>query len=122
MKLAIWSDLHIGKRQYRTDENNYNAFEWCGYKALKENVKIIKDEKPDLIINAGDTFETPNPSVLAMTNYFEAMNELRDIPTMTNIIDPVYQFYLNNSYLISRDKFYFIVLINLSNSYLFCRL
>lgn len=83
MKLAIWSDLHIGKRQYRTDENNYNAFEWCGYKALKENVKIIKDEKPDLIINAGDTFETPNPSVLAMTNYFEAMNELRGIPTMT---------------------------------------
>lgn len=83
MKLAIWSDTHIGKRQYRTDENNYNAFEWQGYRALKENVRIIKEEKPDLIIHAGDIFETPNPSVLAMTNYFEAMNELRDIPTMT---------------------------------------
>lgn len=83
MKLAIWSDLHIGKRQYRTDENNYNAFEWIGYRALKDNVKIIKDEKPDLLINAGDTFETPNPSVLAITNYFSAMNELRDIPSMT---------------------------------------
>lgn len=83
MKLAIISDCHIGKRQYRTDENNYNAFEWCGYNALKENVRIIKDEKPDLIINAGDTFETPNPSVLAMTKYFEVMNELKDIPTMT---------------------------------------
>lgn len=83
MKLAIWSDLHIGARQYRTDENNFNAYEWAGYKALKENVKIIKDEKPDLIINAGDTFETPNPSVLAMKNYFEAMNELKDISTMT---------------------------------------
>ena len=38
-----------------------------------------------------------------------------DIPTITNIIDPVYQFYLNNSYLISKDKFYFIILTNLSN-------
>ena len=38
-----------------------------------------------------------------------------DIPTITNIIDPVYQFYLNNSYFISKDKFYFIILTNLSN-------
>jgi len=83
MKLAIVSDLHIGKRQYRTDENNYNAFEWIGYRILKENVQVIKNEKPDLIINSGDTFETPNPSVLAITNYYDAMNELKDIPTMT---------------------------------------
>ena len=75
MKLAIISDLHIGKRQYRTDENNYNAFEWIGYRALAENVEIIKQENPDLIINAGDTFETPNPSVLAMTHYFDAMSK-----------------------------------------------
>lgn len=83
MKLAIWSDLHVGKRQYRTDENGYNRFEWIGYRALKENVKIIKDAKPDLIINAGDTFETPNPSILAITNYASAMTQLSGIPTMT---------------------------------------
>ena len=83
MKLAIISDLHIGKRQYRTDENNYNAFEWIGYRALAENVEIIKQENPDLIINAGDTFETPNPSVLAMTHYFDAMSKLKDFKTMT---------------------------------------
>ena len=83
MKLAIISDCHIGKRQYRTDENNYNRFEWLGYQALNENVDIILKEKPDLLINAGDSFETPNPSVLAITNYSNAMNKLRDIPTMT---------------------------------------
>ena len=38
-----------------------------------------------------------------------------DVPTITNIIDPVYQFYLNNSYLLSKDKFYFIILNNLSD-------
>ena len=83
MKLAIISDIHVGKRMYRTDENNYNKFEWIGYRALKENINIIKNEKPDLVITAGDIFETPNPSVLAITNYFESMNELKDIPTMT---------------------------------------
>jgi hypothetical protein len=37
-----------------------------------------------------------------------------DIPSITNYIDPVYQFYLNNSYLLNKDKFYFIILTNLS--------
>ena len=37
-----------------------------------------------------------------------------DIPTITNVVDPVYQFYLLKSYLISKDKFYFIILENLS--------
>lgn len=83
MKLAIISDLHIGKKQYRTDENGYNKFEQIGYQALQKNVKIIQDETPDLIINAGDTFETANPSVLAMTHYFKAMKDLVKFPTMT---------------------------------------
>lgn len=83
MKLAIVSDLHVGKRQYRTDENNYNKYEQLGYKILKQNIEIIKNYHPDLVINAGDTFETANPSVLAMTNYFKALDELSNIPTMT---------------------------------------
>ena len=38
-----------------------------------------------------------------------------NIPSITNYIDPVYQFYLDNSYLLNKDKFYFIILTNLSN-------
>ena len=38
-----------------------------------------------------------------------------EIPSITNYIDPVYQFYLNNSYLLNKDKFYFIILTNLSD-------
>ena len=83
MKLAIISDVHIGKKQYRTDENNYNKFEQIGYKAFEKYASIIKKEKPDLIINAGDTFETANPSVLAMTKYFNTMRQLESFPTMT---------------------------------------
>ena len=38
-----------------------------------------------------------------------------DIPLITKYIDAVYQFYLDNSYLVSKDKFFFIILTNLSN-------
>lgn len=83
MKLAIYSDLHIGKRMYRTDENGYNKYEQIGYRALRENIEIIKARNPDLVINAGDIFETANPSVLAMNQYFKSQQLLGDIPTMT---------------------------------------
>ena len=83
MKLAVISDIHLGKRQYRTDENGYNKFEQIGYRAIFENIEVIKKENPDLIINAGDIFETPNPSVLAMNQYFKSQQLLEDIPTMT---------------------------------------
>ena len=83
MKIAIWSDLHIGKRMYRTDETGYNKFEQLGYKALQDNIDVIRSENPDLIINAGDVFETANPSVLALNHYFQAQKQLEDYPTMT---------------------------------------
>lgn len=85
MKLAIYSDLHIGRRMYRTDENNYNKYEQIGYRTLMHNVNVIKKFCPDLVINAGDVFDTPNPSVLAMNKYFQAqkMFESANIETMT---------------------------------------
>ena len=38
-----------------------------------------------------------------------------DIPSITNYIDPVFQFYLNHSYLLNKDNFYFNILTNLSD-------
>ena len=85
MKLAIYSDLHIGRRMYRTDENNINKYEQAGYKALDEFVDIMIDAKPDLVINAGDIFDVAHPSVLAMSKYVASQNRFKDagIPTMT---------------------------------------
>lgn len=82
MKLAIISDIHCGRRMYRTDENNYNKYEQIGYQTLHKNIEVIIQENPDLVINAGDIFDTPNPSVLAMNQYFIAQKKLKDIPTM----------------------------------------
>ena len=38
-----------------------------------------------------------------------------EIPMITNIVDPVYQFYLPNSITISKNKMYFIIIKNLSD-------
>ena len=38
MKLAIISDIHCGRRMYRTDENNYNKYEQIGYQTLHKNI------------------------------------------------------------------------------------
>ena len=83
MKLAIWSDLHIGRRMYRTDENNVNKFEQIGYRVLNEYVDTILEGNPDLVINAGDIFDNANPTSYAITNYIKAQSRLSDIPTMT---------------------------------------
>jgi DNA repair exonuclease SbcCD nuclease subunit len=83
MKLAIISDSHIGRKQYRTDENGFNRFEHIGYRALRETTNIILENNPDLIINAGDVFDTANPSILAMKNYHIMQEKFKGIPTMT---------------------------------------
>ena len=84
MKLAIWSDCHIGRRQYRTDENNINKYEQEGYRVANEYADVMIKENPDLIICAGDVFDTPNPSVLAMNKYAKVQMKFdrAGIPTM----------------------------------------
>jgi len=85
MKLAIWSDLHVGCRMYRTDENNINKYEQAIYKALEDYAEVMINENPDLIIDSGDVFDKANPSVLAMNKYARIQQrfERLDIPTMT---------------------------------------
>lgn len=38
-----------------------------------------------------------------------------EIPVITNIVDPVFQFYLKNSITISKNKLYYIIITNISN-------
>ena len=86
---------------------NLAGFALCGL--LYENDQPIKTYKVNLKLYEVDDANNFNKDSKEMFSIDV------DIPTITNIIDPVYQFYLNNSYLISKDKFYFIILTNLSN-------
>ena len=86
---------------------NLAGFALCGL--YYENDQPIKTYKVNLKLYEVDDANNFNKDSKEMFSIDV------DIPTITNIIDPVYQFYLNNSYLIRKDKFYFIILNNLSN-------
>lgn len=60
MKLFHLSDLHLGKRL-----NEFSLIKDQEY-ILKEILTIIKDEKPDGVIVAGDVYDRPTPSEEAM--------------------------------------------------------
>lgn len=82
MRLAVLSDLHLGKKQYRTEEGSLNKYESANYRALFNSVELIKQKNPDIVLLAGDIFDTPNPSVYAMEQFRKMMRELVDYPML----------------------------------------
>jgi DNA repair exonuclease len=61
MRIAHISDTHLGHRQYNLDEREsdiYEAFEQAVNKAIEERV--------DVLIHAGDLFDSPNPPIKAL--------------------------------------------------------
>ncbi len=72
MKILHTSDWHIGQTFYdydRTEEHKHF------FEQLK---KIVREEKPDLLLVSGDLFHTSAPSVAAQELYNESLLQLRD--------------------------------------------
>ena len=72
MKFVHLSDLHLGKRV-----NEFSMREDQKY-ILKEILTIIKDEKPDGVLVAGDVFDHPTPSEEAIQMWDEFLVSLSD--------------------------------------------
>lgn len=71
MKIAIMSDLHLGFRQYGSMEREEDFYQQF-YKVCKE----INKHNPNIVIIAGDLFNTPNPSPSAIHAYSEGVGNL----------------------------------------------
>jgi exonuclease SbcD len=72
MKILHTSDWHIGQTFYdydRTEEHKH-FFEQLN--------KIVRDEKPDLLLVSGDLYHTSAPSIAAQELYNESLLQLRD--------------------------------------------
>ncbi|MGO2117551.1 MAG: metallophosphoesterase family protein [Fusobacterium sp.] len=70
MKILHTSDWHFGKKlegMKRIEEQE---------KFINNLKKIVQGEKPDLILIAGDIFDTPNPSAEAETLFFESLKKI----------------------------------------------
>jgi len=70
MKILHTSDWHFGKKlegMKRIEEQE---------KFINNLKKIVQGENPDLILIAGDIFDTPNPSAEAETLFFESLKKI----------------------------------------------
>ena len=84
MKFIHLSDLHIGKRV-----NEFSMIEDQEY-ILKQILKIIDDEAPDVVIIAGDVYDKSVPSAEAVELFDDFIVRLskRDLPVYIIRISP----------------------------------
>ena len=73
MRFIHLSDLHIGKRV-----NDFSMIEDQRY-ILRQIADIIKEEKPDAVLIAGDVYDKPAPSAEAVQLFDDFISELADM-------------------------------------------
>jgi len=71
MRIAHIADTHLGYRQYNLDEREQDL-----YDVFNELIDRIIEERPDIIIHAGDLFDSPNPRIKALYTVKKALKKL----------------------------------------------
>lgn len=72
MKILHTSDIHIGKKLYAYQRNEEQAA------FLQELAQVCKEEQIDIVLIAGDLFDTFNPSVASMTLLYDSLYEISE--------------------------------------------
>ena len=79
MKILHIADTHLGYSAYRkVTEDGINQREIDAYNAFKEFVDYSIKTKPDLIIHAGDLFDSVRPNNRAITFALDQIIRLSD--------------------------------------------
>lgn len=70
MRILHTSDWHLGKRLFKLDRSEEHALflDWL--------IKTIKDEKIDLLLIAGDIFDTPTPPHQSLETFYNFLHRL----------------------------------------------
>ena len=86
MRIIHFSDTHLGYSDYgRFDSSSgINQRELDTYSAFKEIINFIIETKPDLVVHAGDLFDSIRPSNKAISEALEQFSRLSkaNIPTV----------------------------------------
>ncbi len=70
MRLGILSDTHLGIKRFYDDA--FNQFEAA--------LRLLKEHNVDVILHAGDFFDTEKPSLDVLSKTFDILSEYKDIP------------------------------------------
>lgn len=73
MRLVHMSDTHLGYKQYNLDIREQDI-----YDAFNQAVDIAIEERTDVIIHAGDLFDTPRPPIKALYTLKNALRKLNN--------------------------------------------
>lgn len=86
MKIIHFSDTHLGYGEYAkvNAESGINQRELDVYAAFKQAIDLILKKKPDLVIHAGDLFDSPRPNNRAIHIALSELQRLsaKGIPTV----------------------------------------
>ena len=71
VRIAHLSDTHLGFRQYNMEERENDVYE-----AFREAIECVIEERADVLVLAGDTFDAASPPVKALHVFKEALREI----------------------------------------------
>ena len=71
MRIAHIADTHLGYRQYNIEERENDI-----YDAFCEAIEIALKERAEVLILAGDTFDSATPPVKALHDFKEALRKI----------------------------------------------
>lgn len=73
-------DLHLGLslRQTSREEEQQKMLDWL--------VSVTREETVDVLLIAGDVFDVANPPTFARTMFFNFLEQLVDIPTLSHVV------------------------------------
>ena len=80
LKLLHTGDLHLGLtlRGISREEEQQKMLDWI--------VSVIRKDKVDVLLVAGDVFDVANPPNSARTMFFNFLEQLVDIPTLSHVV------------------------------------
>lgn len=81
MKIITTADWHIGNMFHGIDRlpEHRHFMKWL--------LARIEEEKPDLLLVAGDVFDNSNPSAQAQTEYYDFLSQLAEVaPQMVTVV------------------------------------
>ena len=80
MKLLHFSDTHLGFSEYNKIDpgSGLNQREQDFYDAWQQVIDAIFDHKPEVVVHAGDLFNTPRPSNRAIHVALESIQKIND--------------------------------------------
>lgn len=81
MKILHTSDWHLGHSLYNFDRTEEQRA------MLEQMAKIVREEKPDVMLVCGDVYHTAQPSAAVQTMFTEALVKIRDAnPGITIVV------------------------------------